>query len=334
MNTKAQKIRLGIFVLISASLLIFIVVWFTARQLLEKNDTYYVAFSGVSVSGMEVGSQVKYLGIRVGTIADIAIHPEDVTSILVTLALKPGTPIKEDAQADISSQGITGLKSIEIRGGSNEAARLPPGEFIPAGSSLTDDITGKAEVIAEKAEQVINNLLHLTQPANTEKVVALLDKYQELGENANQAALGVDSLLNENRGDLREVVQAARELTDRLLASSDALDASLQRIDRVVQSDTVDQILGNALAFSNSLKDSRLSSLVEELAIVARHTQELLVKVDEDLNQGSRDLAESQVLLKATLQNLHEASQKINDNPGVLLRGSKTRNSPDEELQP
>src|SRR5690554_1014810 len=88
MNTKAQKIRLGIFVLISASLLIFLVVWFTARQLLEKSDTYYVAFSGVSVSGMEVGSQVKYLGIRVGTIADIAIHPEDVTSILVTLALR------------------------------------------------------------------------------------------------------------------------------------------------------------------------------------------------------------------------------------------------------
>ncbi|MCB0316686.1 MAG: MCE family protein, partial [Calditrichaeota bacterium] len=56
-------------------------------------------------SGLEVGSPVKYLGIKVGTIKNISIAPEDVSRIIVKVALKPGTPVKEDARADIVSIG-------------------------------------------------------------------------------------------------------------------------------------------------------------------------------------------------------------------------------------
>lgn len=131
-------------------LFIFLIGYFTARELFEKTDTYYVAFQDVSVSGMEVGSSVKYLGINVGTISDIEINPEDVTSILLELSLKSGTPIKEDSRAEIVSLGITGMKAIEIRGGSNEAKLLNPGSHIEPGESLTSKISGKADVIAEK----------------------------------------------------------------------------------------------------------------------------------------------------------------------------------------
>ena len=69
-----------------------------------------------------------------------------------------GTPIKQDTQADIVTQGITGLKAIEIRGGTNQAEFLKSGDYISAGRSTAEEITGKANIIAEKAEKVINNL--------------------------------------------------------------------------------------------------------------------------------------------------------------------------------
>ncbi|MDI3520898.1 MAG: phospholipid/cholesterol/gamma-HCH transport system substrate-binding protein, partial [Anaerophaga sp.] len=105
MNNRSKKIRLGIFIIVSSALLLFLVVYFTARELFEKSDTYYVNFHDVSVSGMEIGSPVKYLGINVGTISDIRINPQDITSIIAELSLKQGTPIKEDAKADIVSLG-------------------------------------------------------------------------------------------------------------------------------------------------------------------------------------------------------------------------------------
>jgi phospholipid/cholesterol/gamma-HCH transport system substrate-binding protein len=333
MTIRAQKIRLGIFIVFSAAILFFLIVFFTAREIFEKSDTYYVSFKDVSVSGMEIGSTVKYMGIKVGTIANIEINPNDVTSIIVTLTLKQDVPIKEDAQADITTLGITGLKSIEIRGGSNEAPRLPPGAFIPAGSSLTDDITGKAEVIAEKAEQVINNLLRLTQPDNTAKIMAMVDQYHTLAQNTDQAVIRLDSMLNENRANIHSTISSAKEISESLIASAQALQGTLNRINHLVENDTINQIMANVWEVSETLKETNIKQLIEELAQVASQTQQLLIKVDDDINKGSRDLVESQELIKSTLRNLHEASRKINDNPSVLIRGSNTKNLPDNQLK-
>ncbi|GAO30879.1 MlaD family protein [Geofilum rubicundum] len=333
MTIKAQKIRLGIFIVFSAAILIFLIAFFTAREIFQKSDTYYVSFKDVSVSGMEVGSSVKYLGIKVGTIADIEINPEDVTSIIVTLTLKQGTPIKEDSKAEITTLGITGLKAIEIRDGTNEAPMLPPGEFIPAGSSITDDITGKAEVIAEKAEQVINNLLRLTHKDNEAKIMALVDQYHTLAQNTDQAVIRIDSMLNENREDVNTTIRSASEVAQSLLVSSEALQQTIHRINTIVDNDTINQIVANVWDVTETIKESNIKQLIDELAMAASQTQQLLIKVDDDINKGSRDLLESQQLINSTLRNLNEASRKINDNPSVLIRGSRTKNLPDNQLK-
>jgi len=139
MKSRDQKVRLGVFIMISALLLLTLIGYFTARRLFEKTDEYYVAYQDVSVSGLEVGSPVKYLGITVGSIAEIIIDPDDVNRIIVRLSLKEGTPVKTDASADIVAMGITGLKTIEIKGGTNEADFLEQGQYIAQGTSLVDD---------------------------------------------------------------------------------------------------------------------------------------------------------------------------------------------------
>jgi phospholipid/cholesterol/gamma-HCH transport system substrate-binding protein len=77
-------------------------VFFTSREFFEKTDTYYVQFHDVSVGGLEVGSPVKYMGIKVGSITDITIDPENVQNIIITLELEPDTPNKKRRQGRIS----------------------------------------------------------------------------------------------------------------------------------------------------------------------------------------------------------------------------------------
>lgn len=333
MKNQAQKIRLGIFLVVSLTILLIIIAFFTARELFKKEDTYFISYEGISVGGLEIGSPVKYLGIKVGSISNITIDPEDVNSVIVEIGLKPGTPIKEDAEADITSVGITGLKNIEIRGGSNEAESVEPGSFIQPGSSITEDITGKAEIIAEKVEKVLNNLQSFTEPEKMNKIIQMAEKIALLADNANITLSKIDSVVTESQDDVRKTIVDARQISSRLNASSQSLQETLTRINYLVSSDTVGDILGNLRDVSLKLKEAEVGKMIENIANVAGQTQELLLKIDNDLDRSSQDFSESLRLLRITLDNLAEASRKINDDPSILIRGSEQKNSPDQDLK-
>jgi len=326
MKTRTQKFRLGIFITISSLILIGLVVFFTAQQFFEKSDTYYVSFQDVSVSGLEVGSPVKYLGIKVGSISDIKIDPKDVNSIIVELKLDPTTPVKEDTKANIVARGITGLKTIEIRGGSNKAKPLDEGKFIEPGSSVTAEITGKAEVIAEKAERVINNLQEFSSPDNMKKFTQAAEEISSFVQRAELTMARVDTLVMENRDTLNSTIIEAHRVTQRI-------DKSLTEVERLVQNDTIHRILANTEEFSNTLKESNLKGLISDFSELVRQTQVLLNNADSDINQGTKDLKRNLELLKYTLENLNEASRKINSNPSILLRKSRKTDVPDKDLK-
>ena len=326
MKTRTQKFRLGVFISISSLILIGLVVFFTAQQFFEKSDTYYVSYQDVSVSGLEVGSPVKYLGVKVGTISDIKIDPDDVNSIIVELKLDPTTPVKRDTKANIVARGITGLKTIEIRGGSNKAKPLDEGKFIESGSSVTAEITGKAEIIAEKAERVINNLQKFSSPENMEKFTEAAEEITSFVQRAELTMARVDTLVIENRDTLNSTIIEAHQITQRM-------DKSLAEVERLVRNDTIHRILANTEQFSQTLKQSNLKGLINDFSELIRQTQVLLNNADSDINQGTKDLKRNLELLKYTLENLNEASRKINSNPSILLRKPKKKDVPDRELK-
>ena len=116
MPTSSQKLRLGIFIFVGIFAFLILMIIIGSEQIFKEKDIYFISYKDISVSGLEVGSPVKYLGVGVGSIKDIHIDPEDVSRVVVSVALEPGTPIKRDARAEIAIIGITGLKMIEIRG--------------------------------------------------------------------------------------------------------------------------------------------------------------------------------------------------------------------------
>jgi len=333
MRQKAQRIRLGIFIMFSSAFLLLIFGLFTARSLFEQRDLYYVAYSDISVSGLEVGSTVKYLGINVGSIANISISQEDVSTIIVTLSLDEGTPVKEDAVADIVAIGITGMKTIEIRGGSQEAAFLAPEKFINAGSTMAADISGKAEVIAYKVEEILNNLQVFTSPENLGNFTGAAVKISELADNAGHTITRVDEVITENREDLRDAATAINNITGRLDRSSEDFAKSMERFNEIMQGEDITEVLGNLREISLSVREANMKELIESLAAATRQTQGLLLKLDGDYDESSRQLNDNLVLLQHTLENLNEASRKINTDPSVLIRGQGSRNTPDRSLR-
>ena len=109
MATRAQKIRLALFFIVSSAVLALFFIVVAGSHLLRKRDTYYIEFTDVAVSGLNKGASVKYLGFNVGRIEDIAISPEDLAKVVVKISVekrKAENAIRIDTEARMASLGI------------------------------------------------------------------------------------------------------------------------------------------------------------------------------------------------------------------------------------
>ena len=71
MATKAQKVRLSIFLILSSTVLLVFFLVLVGKRILKRMDPYYIVYEGISVTGLEPGAAVKYHGVQVGRVADL-----------------------------------------------------------------------------------------------------------------------------------------------------------------------------------------------------------------------------------------------------------------------
>ena len=80
----------------------------------KKYDSYYIYFDE-SISGLNIGSPIKYKGFDVGLVKYIKISPHNSEKIEVEIQIQKGTPIKDDNYAILGNLGITGLKYVGLK---------------------------------------------------------------------------------------------------------------------------------------------------------------------------------------------------------------------------
>jgi len=293
-----------VFLIISGSLLIVLLAIITGVRIFEKRDFYRVRYRDVSVSGLEVGAQVKYHGVRVGRVEKIYIAPEEVETVVVELALERGTPIKTDVEAIISSLSLTGIKLIELKGGTTEAELLQPGSEIPAGASPLQMITGKAEIVSEKLELVLSNLISLTGGENQERLLRMVD-------NTSQVLEEVHGILVDNRRSLADAVSNLE------LASEKALE--------IVGSEEIKRAVANIDLAASDIREADFSEAILDLRDALEKARVTFTHIDLTLLKGRHDLLTSIEVLRESLDSFNEFTRLISENPSLLLRGTKER---------
>ncbi|APF20812.1 Mammalian cell entry related domain protein [Caldithrix abyssi DSM 13497] len=326
MKSKAQKIRLGIFIVIGLLLLIGMVLILSIEKYFKEKDIYYIKYENVSVSGLDAGSAVKYLGVHIGSVEKIEINPQNISQIIVTIGVRRGTPIKQDVVADISTIGITGLKIIELRGGTQEAPLLKPGGYIQPGRSLTEEITGKAEVLAEKMELILNNLIQLTDPINQKKIIQLIEESRLAIKRVNRILAKTEPRLNSMASKLDT------SLTHLSFAARSAR-TTLERIESVVGSDTLKKTMRNIAEVAEKLNKANIYNLDEDLNFAVDRLNNLLRQMDLLINMNGVRFNQTMEQLNQTVRYLNSAARQIDEDPSILLGGSKPENAPDEKLK-
>ncbi len=332
MISRSQKTRLGVFVLVSLLLMFGLLAMVVGSTVFADRDEYQIQYD-ISVSGLEVGAPVKYNGVRVGRVERIWINPDQISQTIVAISLQKDTPVKENTLAVLNVQGITGLRFIELAGGTSGATTLPPGSSIRPGTSVVDKLTGQAEALSIRAELLINQLVALTGDENRALVGDVLertgslintldkvvntnaDKLSELVDNLNRASVKLTAVLDESR-------LVARE-------TREAVAAIRRKAEGVLDSKRVAALLDEAHAAVGDVRQrvgqTELGKVTAALNQLAARTDALVEKVDMIVSRSRQDLRASLRYLAETTENLRDFSRLIREDPSLLLRSQERR---------
>ncbi len=212
MTTRSQKARIGIFTISAAALLAIVLFVFGGLRLWGGRESYTITFEG-SVMGLQQGAQVYLNGIRVGSVSDIEVAPDDLRKVRVQIKVKGDTPIHEDTRAMLQMAGITGLKVIDLRDGSSTSPRLPPGSTIAQGQTTLDKLEKQATTLVEqstqlitRANKVVDNLAAVTDPMSD-----IMMNTKAASASLKGASAGLDATIAENRVALRQTIKTVGE---------------------------------------------------------------------------------------------------------------------------
>jgi len=123
MEPKVNYILVGSFVAFLGAAVLAGILWLGKTDYRGSYDRY-LAYMRESVAGLSVNSTVKYRGVDVGRVKAIALSPDNPEEVLLTMEIVRGTPIKTDTVAVLETQGLTGLATVNLTGGSRDAPSL------------------------------------------------------------------------------------------------------------------------------------------------------------------------------------------------------------------
>ncbi|WP_151950403.1 MlaD family protein [Aliarcobacter butzleri] len=282
MDTKINFFKIGLFVSSLFTLLVIFIFWLGKYGLEDKKYDDYSIFFSESVSGLNIGSSIKFMGFEVGTVKDIKINPYNSEEIQIDIQIQKGTPIKEDNFAILGNLGITGLKYIELKGGSNNSKLLGENQYgmkvIKSKTSAlttfvdsTEDITKEITILLGQMKKVLND-------ENISNFSSLLSKSEKSMENIEQFS----AYLVKNEKKIDELITSMKNFANTgnssfasVKTSADSFKELTTKIKEEFDKGTFDLKGMSSESFEN------LNSLLKNLENNLNLTQDLINNINE-----------------------------------------------------
>jgi phospholipid/cholesterol/gamma-HCH transport system substrate-binding protein len=283
METRANYILIGAFmiaILISAFGFIY---WLAVTAESRQNVEVKILFPG-AVTGLPVGGQVLFNGIKVGDVASLDFAPGDPTKVLATVRIRPSTPLREDTKATLNFTGLTGVAYVDLIGGTSSSPLLlnPDGSqnpnnipLINAERSFFDDIVDGARDVLKRADSTMKTVDQLLQDNGP----AISTTIQNVETFSDALAANSDGVK-----DFMASIGKASDAFSSLSARLEGLVDEGERLLAAVPSDKVTAIVDDLQTFSGSL--GKASADIDTLMADAQNAAKELTEFTERLNDG------------------------------------------------
>lgn len=221
METRANYVIIGLFTLAVVFGVFGFVYWFQNIGGTAERASYSVVFDG-SVSGLRNGATVLFNGIRVGEVTGLKLDPKRPTQVIAVVSIDKSVTVRKDTKVGLEFQGLTGIASVSLKGGSPASPALVgskdnPPQLMAAPGAAQDVTQGARDTLRR-----IDDLIEQNQEA-FHNALANLDKFsQALARNSgriDKITAGLENLAageDGKGGELYEAVHSIRTLSDHL----------------------------------------------------------------------------------------------------------------------
>lgn len=330
METRANYALVGAFTLAVVAAALGFVYWFaTARQGTERRPVKIV-FAG-SVSGLQRGGAVRFNGLNVGTVASLALDPDDPGRVVARVDLDASAPLKQDTKARLESQGLTGQVGIQLTGGSRGAPALAPdaAEGLPviyADRSDFQDLLEAAQRIAAKADATLGSLQRVVSEnegalgATIRNVEGFTRTLAANGERLDRTMTNLEKVSGAAAARAEDIDRAIRDAAD-IVAG---FKGTRERLDRVLLA--AEQFLGtNGGAAQGLIADA--SAAARSFRTLAdnldKRTAEITAGVKSFTGPGLRDIQALASDARRAINDAGKAARTIERDPSQVIFGGK-----------
>ncbi len=194
METHSQKykVRLGLFV--AGGLALFMLaIFIIGKQKNLFNPVFKLTTTFYNVSGLQVGNNIRFSGINVGTVDQIIIINDSTVRVDMLVRKEVHQFIKSDCQVAIGSEGIIGDRLLIITQGSTDAKLAKEGQKLASTEPVeTDAIIASLDITAYNAGIITNQLAEIMTKINSGNgTLGRLIEDSTIAENLNQTIVNL-----------------------------------------------------------------------------------------------------------------------------------------------
>ncbi len=278
MDFQANEVKVGATIFFGATFLIIFLIAIFGISFGEETNEYQIYLN--YIGGIDRGSLVKYGGMDVGTVSEIALPDNEKSGIGLKIKVTQKAPVRIDSEAFVTSIGLMADQHIEISSGTPGAPLLEPGSVLRSKEVL--NFMQMAEPLSEVSDQLQEMMDGLN---------ALLgDKNRR---HFSSMMANMDSLSNEGRKSFVKVSTNLETLTDRFVAASKSLDELIARGGLEKSLENVETTTEEA-----RLLITEIQNLVREFQGVISSNGTSIVDIMENFQFASQNLAEFTRIVK------------------------------------
>ena len=201
-HTPQFKVRLGLFVAGGIALFV-LTIFIIGKQKNLFNPVFKLTTTFYNVSGLQVGNNIRFSGIVVGTVDNIAIINDSTVRVTMLVKKEVKQFIKSDSEVAVGSEGLIGDRLLVISQGSFDAPLAREGEQLQSVEPVeTDAIMLSLKVTAGNAEVITQELAEIMTKINSgDGTLGRLIQDTTIAKNLDQTIINLKKSskgLNEN----------------------------------------------------------------------------------------------------------------------------------------
>lgn len=318
MATRVQKVKVGVFLLVSSAIIgICLAVVLGLRA--TEGIRYWIEFDE-SVLGLYEGGMVEYKGVPVGKVKDIAVTPSDTARVEIEVDPDSVT-LHEGVQAQLVMYSLaTGTMAISLSGSDPAKPELAPESEIPPTPSVVASFMSEFPGLMDEIRAILRQIAVGLEGMEEGRLVQVVENVDGTITEARSLLASINEKVDVVFNDVQPAVADLETTMAEIRGTAEKIGALAEAAQEQVE----------PLQLAETEK--KLQETIEGMNRIITRTESVVAGFDgageqilHEVNNMEFTLREGVQTFIDTLRAIRRVAEMIQEDPSALLRGPSNR---------